>query len=153
MKANIRLVKQRLSADHETAPDLSDVSTTGQTRYPHRVTRNLRRAFALLMTTLWLGAASLALAGPASADVPEGWPTPDDVDPLHSILLLGAVPIGLFLLIAVLVYAPAMARGERVAPGAAPVENQWLGGPRKKAGELAAPDGDSSKAGGASGRW
>jgi hypothetical protein len=53
----------------------------------------------------------------------------------------------------VAVYVPALVRGERLAPGAPLVENQWLGGPRRSAGELAAPDSDSSEAGGASGRW
>ena len=52
-----------------------------------------------------------------------------------------------------LVYLPAMVRGERVAPGGAARENQWFGGPRKGTAELAAPDTEESKAGGASGRW
>ena len=47
----------------------------------------------------------------------------------------------------------ARARGESVRPGEQQLESQWLGGPRKSAGELAAPDGEDSKAGGAGGTW
>ena len=68
-------------------------------------------------------------------------------------LLAVGIPLLLFVVIAVAVYVPALIRGERIAPGAPAVENQWLGGPRKTAGELAAPDTESSEAGGASGRW
>ena len=98
-------------------------------------------------------ALSVVAASPAAAEVPESWPDADSVDKLGAILLLGGVPLLLAIVIGLAVYVPALARGERVAPGAAQVENQWLGGPRKSAGELAAPDSESSQAGGASGRW
>ena len=66
-------------------------------------------------------------------------------------LLIGAVSImGIFVVMTV---GPALARGERIAPGAPAVENQWIGGPRKAAGELAGPDGEGSEAGGAGARW
>jgi hypothetical protein len=113
----------------------------------------LRRLLLLALTGLWLGAASLILATPASADVPEFWQDPEEVDNLHAILLLGGVPLLLFVIIGFLVYAPSIIRGERIAPGQSVTENQWLGGPRKGAGELAGPDTDDSQAGGASGRW
>ena len=109
----------------------------------------LRRAAVLLAAVVL----PLAAAAPASADVPEGWSDPDSVSVLHALLVLGGVPLALFVLIALAVYVPAMARGERLAPGAPAVENQWLGGPRKSAGELAGPDSEDSKAGGASARW
>ena len=112
----------------------------------------LRRLLLLAVTGLWLGAASLVLATPASADVPEGWPT-EEIDTLNAILLLVGVPLLLAVVIGFLVYAPSIIRGERIAPGQPATENQWLGGPRKSAGELAAPDTQDSKAGGASGRW
>lgn len=102
-------------------------------------------------------ASALALtvltAAPALANVPEGWSDPDSVSPLSFLLVLAAIPIGLFVLIGLAVYVPAAARGERVAPGAATYEDQWLGGPRKSAGELAGPDTEESRAGGASARW
>ncbi len=112
-----------------------------------------RRLLLLAVAGLWLGAASLVLAAPASADVPEFWDTPEEVDNLQAILLLGGVPLLLFVVIGFLVYAPSVIRGERIAPGQPVTENQWLGGPRKSAGELAGPDTDDSQAGGASGRW
>ena len=114
---------------------------------------SIRRLLTVVAAGLWLGVASLVLAGPASADVPEGWPVPDEVDTLEAILLLGGVPLLLFVGITFLVYAPSIIRGERIAPGHATTENQWLGGPRKTTGELAGPDTDESRAGGASGRW
>jgi hypothetical protein len=98
-------------------------------------------------------AAILGLAGPASADVPEGWSNPPSVSTLHAVLVLGGIPLLLFLLIALAVYVPALVRGERVKPGAPTVEDQWFGGPRKGTSELAGPDTEESKAGGASGRW
>lgn len=98
-------------------------------------------------------ALSVVVAGPAAAVGPEFWDTPDRIDKLGAVLLLGGVPLLLAVLIGVAVYAPAVARGERVAPGAPQVADQWLGGPRKSAGELAGPDSDDSRAGGASGRW
>ncbi len=113
----------------------------------------LRRLLLLALAGISLGVGSLMLAGPASADVPELWETPDEVDNLYAILLLGGVPLLLFVLIGFLVYAPSIIRGERIAPGQPVTENQWLGGPSKSAGELAGPDTEDSQAGGASGRW
>jgi hypothetical protein len=98
-------------------------------------------------------AAVLATAVPASADTPVGWPDEESVDIVPMLLLLGGVPLLVFLAIIALVYGPALARGESVKPGAQVLESQWLGGPRKAAGELAAPDAEDSKAGGAGGNW
>lgn len=100
-----------------------------------------------------LAATSVLLAGPASADVPEGWPVNDPINPLHVIGVLVAIPVLLFVVISLAVYLPALIRGEDVTPGGATVEDQWLGGPRKSAGELAAPSTEPSDAGGAGARW
>lgn len=113
----------------------------------------IRRALAVAVAGVWLGAASVVLAAPASADVPEFWDEADPIDKLEAILLLGGIPLLLMVVITFLVYAPSIIRGERIAPGHAATENQWLGGPRKTVGELAGPDTDDSQAGGASGRW
>ena len=113
----------------------------------------LRRSAVVVVTGLTLTGLSLALATPAIAEPSEGWPENDPVDMLDALLVLAGIPLLLFIVIAVAVYVPALVRGERVAPGAPAVDNQWLGGPRKSAGELAAPDTESSEAGGASGRW
>ena len=92
-------------------------------------------------------------------DVPVGWnPDPEDVDMVHALLLLAGVPLLLFLGITLAVYVPSLVRGESIAPGAPVVENQWLGGPRTPAGELAGPDAGTNDhqdpdSGGASGRW
>lgn len=86
-------------------------------------------------------------------DVPLGWDEPGDVDMVHALLLLGGVPLLLFVGITIAVYVPSLVRGESLAPGAPAVENQWIGGPRTTA-ELSGPDGDEADdSGGASGRW
>lgn len=87
-------------------------------------------------------------------DVPVGWdPDPEKVNTLHAVLLLGGIPLLLFVAILLAVYVPSLARGERITPGAPAVEDQWLGGPRRGATELAGPDTGDTEAGGASGRW
>lgn len=100
---------------------------------------------------------AIATAGPASADTPEprpgNWELKPDVDALEALLFLGGVPLLVFIVVTLLYVAPALSRGEDLSPGALQPENQWLGGPRKSAGELAAPDAEGSKAGGAGGSW
>ena len=106
-----------------------------------------------IAVVLAVSAGILGLAATANADVPEGWSNPPHVSALHALLLLGGIPLLLFVLITLAVYVPSLVRGERVKPGARSVEDQWFGGPRKGTSELAAPDTEESKAGGASGRW
>ena len=93
------------------------------------------------------------LAFPAHADVPEGWAEVSDVDNLHALALLVGGPLLLFVLIALAVYLPSMIRGEKLLPDHSGGEAQWIGGPRQGVAELPAPDGEDSRAGGASGRW
>lgn len=100
-----------------------------------------------------LAVTGLVLAAPAGAAVPEGFSDPDAVSIIPALLLFGGLPLVLFVLIGLAVYLPAMARGERVAPGVAPINDQWLGGPREGTRQLAGPDGPDSVAGGAHGRW
>lgn len=113
----------------------------------------VRRSVVVAVTGLTLTGASIALATPAMAEPSEGWPDNDPVDMLEALLVLAGIPLLLFVVITVAAVLPALVRGERIAPGAPAVDNQWLGGPRKSAGELAAPDTETSEAGGASGRW
>ncbi|HEV2798032.1 MAG TPA: hypothetical protein VGV65_10475 [Nocardioides sp.] len=102
------------------------------------------------------------LAAPAYADVPEGWDDQTEVnnlDALHALGIYVGAPLLLFVLIVLAIYVPAMARGEKLLPdhagpgGHSVPEGQWIGGPRQGVAELPAPDGDDSRAGGASGRW
>ena len=99
----------------------------------------------------------VAGAGAASADTPVprpgSWEPKPDVDVLHAFLLLGGIPLLVFVVITLLYVAPALARGENLGVNALEPESQWLGGPRKAAGELAEPDTEDSKAGGAGGTW
>ena len=105
---------------------------------------------------------SAALAHPASAEVPQGWPETPEIETLYIIGVLVGVPVLLFVLITLAVYVPGLVRGERVAPGATGPEDQWLGG-RRNAGEIAYTPASSGSAGataetegaggGASARW
>jgi hypothetical protein len=115
-------------------------------------TPTARRASRAATTVAALGllGSVLLLAGPAQA-VPEGWSNPEEVDTLYALGLLVGLPALLFLLISLAVYVPSLARGA-VAAASGP-EHEWFGGPRKAMDELAGPDGEDSKAGGASGRW
>jgi hypothetical protein len=94
-----------------------------------------------------------ALTAVFPMDVPIGWSEPDDVNMVTALLVLGGIPLLLMLAITVAVYVPSLVRGERIAPGQPPVENQWLGGPRTGIAELKGPDSEDADAGGASGRW
>jgi hypothetical protein len=102
----------------------------------------------------------LACAGPASADIPEGWSHPKPVPVLHDLLFLLGVPILVTLGIFAAIYLPGIVRGESVAPAGAKTEDQWFGGRRDTAELQAGPSGTDSNAphvgretGGASGSW
>lgn len=103
------------------------------------------------------GASALALlAAPAHADVPAGWGDQTEhqgLEPLHALGLFLGAPLLLFVVIVVAVYLPAMIRGEKLLPDHSAGEAQWIGGPRQGVAELPAPDGEGSRAGGASGSW
>ncbi|MCD4535845.1 hypothetical protein LRP67_17280 [Nocardioides sp. cx-169] len=113
----------------------------------------LRRSVVVLVTGLTSLGLSVVLAAPAMAEPSEGWPDSEPASATHALLVFVGLPVLLFLVVTLAVLLPAMVRGERLTPGRPVVENQWLGGPRRSAGELAAPDGETSEAGGASGRW
>lgn len=102
----------------------------------------------------------LALAGPASADIPVGWSNPKPVPVLHDVLLLLGVPVLITLAIFAAIYLPGIIRGESVAPAGAKAEDQWFGGRRDTAELQSSPtgaDADGSQSGrdtgGASGSW
>lgn len=118
---------------------------------PARSLRARRGAVVGLATGAAL--ALLAPVAPAAADVPEGWSNPDEVGAGPFLLVLVGAPFALALLIALAVYVPALVRGEKVTPGPVQVEDQWFGGPRPGARELAGPDDETSQAGGAGARW
>lgn len=113
----------------------------------------VRRLLAAATTAGLAVATLLVTAAPASADTPEGWPEEESIDFVEMLLVLGGIPLLVFIAIVALIYGPPLSRGESIRPGGQPLESHWLGGPRKSAGELAAPDTEDSKAGGAGGRW
>ena len=111
------------------------------------MTSTLIRRTALVLTA---AALPLLVAGPASAEIPEGWSDPDEVGFLQLLLVIGVIPLALAVLIALAVYLPAMARGENVKPGAETAD-EWFGGPRSGAAQLEARDAGGT--GGGSGSW
>lgn len=123
---------------------------------PSRSPRSTRVRRTGRVSALAAGAVLALLAAPAHADVPEGWggqTEHEQLDALHALALYVGAPVLLFLLIVVAVYLPAMVRGEKLLPDHSAGEPQWIGGPRQGVAELPAPDGEGSRAGGASGRW
>ncbi|UMG91701.1 hypothetical protein MF408_16695 [Nocardioides sp. TF02-7] len=113
----------------------------------------VRRLLAAAASLALTGATVVLAAAPASADTPEGWPDKPSIDVVEMLLLFVGVPLLVFVVVSALVLAPALARGESIGPGQKEPEPEWLGGPRKSPDELAAPDSETSKAGGAGGGW
>ena len=114
----------------------------------------LRRAARL--AALVPALAVTGLAGTAVADPPAQWQDAPGASPLSVLLLLGGVPLALFLVITLLVYLPSMSRTHRYEPGQAwRNEPEWFGGPRgglQDDDQPAVAAGDDER-GGASGRW
>ena len=111
---------------------------------------HLLRRTAVLLTA---GTLVLAASAPAGADVPEGWETPDPVDPAHALLVLGGIPLLLFVVITLLVLAQGRGRGEQATVTGHVAEDHWVGGPRQGTAELPGPAEGDSGAGGTSARW
>ena len=65
-----------------------------------------------------LAAVTAAVAGPAAADVPEGWSNPSHVNPLHFLALILFIPVGIALVISFVVLLPGVLRGEGLLPRA-----------------------------------
>jgi hypothetical protein len=101
----------------------------------------------------------LGYAGPAAADIPDGWSDPAPVPPLHFLLLFVGIPILITLGIFLAVYLPSVVRGESIAPAGAHSDDQWFGG-RRDTAQLEAASTPSAQAedadrdtGGAGGTW
>jgi hypothetical protein len=98
-----------------------------------------------------------SLTGAAFADAPDQWENNPAVSPLHVLLVLVVIPVGLFALITLVVYLPSMSRGESYRPGQVwRGEPTWFGGPRAgiDAVEQTPPAvGSGSDRGGTSGHW
>jgi hypothetical protein len=110
---------------------------------------------ALRKAALVVGSATilvLAYAGPASADIPDGWSDPNPVPVLHFLLLFVGIPVLITVGILLAIYLPGVVRGESVAPAGARASDQWLGGRRDSVKELESADRDAGT-GGAGGTW
>lgn len=83
--------------------------------------------------------------------VPEDWASLHDVDTVRALLVFVGYPVLLFAVITLFALIPTLVKGAK--GGSSTPENEWFGGPRKGTDELAGPDGEDSKAGGAGARW
>jgi hypothetical protein len=101
----------------------------------------------------------LSYAGPAAADIPDGWSDPKPVPVLHFLLLFVGIPLLITVGIVAAIYLPGVVRGESVAPAGVRADNQWFGG-RRDTAELESAqthrtdDAESERnTGGAGGSW
>jgi hypothetical protein len=89
-------------------------------------------------------------ASPALADVPSGWPDPDDIPLLEGLLVYVFAPLALILFITLAVVTPSLVKGERASD--VPADDLWFGGRRGGPDELESGSSEHTT-GGASGRW
>ena len=119
---------------------------------------------ALRKVSLVVGSATilvLAYAGPAAADIPDGWSNPQPVPVLNFLLVFIGIPLLITIAILLAVYLPGVVRGESVAPARARTDDEWFGGRRDTAQLEAASTRSSGDAeadsdretGGAGGTW
>jgi hypothetical protein len=113
--------------------------------------RNLLRSAVLSATTalLLLPATAAFAAQPTDGDQ-----TGSGLTVIQTLLIFVGIPAAAFVVIALLVSAPSMARGPRYRPGlgwwAAPI---WFNGPDDAERAVREAAGTSSQGGGASARW
>jgi hypothetical protein len=123
--------------------------------------QTLRRAALVVASTTIL---VLSYAGPAAADIPDGWSNPDPVPVLRFLLLFIGIPVLITLGILAAVYLPGVVRGESLAPAGTRTDDQWFGGRRgtteleasstPSAGEIETAGGAADRdTGGAGGTW
>lgn len=112
------------------------------------MTNFVRRA---AVTAVGLAAVSIALAGPASANVPKGWSDPAPMPVGKFLLIILVLPVAAAIVISLIVLLPGLLKGEGL--GTKTEQGEWFGGPRQGTTDLAAPDGEDSQAGGASAQW
>lgn len=97
--------------------------------------------------------AVLAAGSPALAAQPEGWEPTDNGSALQAILVLGGIPVLLFVTIWLLAALPSIIKGQQYSSELAFREPEWFGGPRQGADAVAAPSGAHEGRGGASADW
>lgn len=118
------------------------------------MTARLQRSAAVVAAATVVLLGSVVAGAPAyAANVDDGQDPGPGLSVLQTLLIFVGIPAGLFVVIALLVSAPSMARGPRYRPGlgwwAAPV---WFNGPEDadNAVRTATP---TVQGGGASARW
>lgn len=98
----------------------------------------------------------LALAAPALAYSPGAGDAGPGLTVLQTVSIFVGIPVGLFLLIGLLVYAPSLVKGPRYRPGLTWwAAARWFNGPPQGLSGVSgvAPGPDTTRGGGASARW
>lgn len=75
-----------------------------------------RRAAAVAAAATAVVVSSVVTAGPARADVPDGWPISDKMSALHLLTLILFIPVVVAAIISLLVLLPGVLRGEGLVP-------------------------------------
>lgn len=105
---------------------------------------------------------ALLASSTAFADAPSTWERTPQISSTFVLLVLGAIPVALFVLITLLVYLPSMRRGEQYQPGLVwRGQSEWFGGPGgglETAGRTPPPAvgsdaGSEASRGGTGGHW
>lgn len=103
-----------------------------------------------LVITVLCPVVAVATASPAGATPPTTWPEPEPLSKLDAILIFVGIPAGLFVVIALLVMAPSVAKGPRYRPGLSWWANpEWFGGPAVEGESRPALESGRSERGGA----
>ncbi|MEI7055358.1 hypothetical protein WBG06_06040 [Nocardioides sp. CCNWLW239] len=76
----------------------------------------LRRAGLIGASATAAVVASVATAGPASAEVPNGWPVAEEMTASGLLLLILLIPVVLMVIISLVVLLPGVLRGEGLLP-------------------------------------
>lgn len=117
--------------------------------------RTVLRTGVLFATTALLSLPAGAAFAAQTTDPPGGSDQPaGELTVIQTLLIFVGIPMLAFVVIALLVSAPSMARGPRYRPGlgwwAAPI---WFNGPDDAQRDVRVVAGSSSPGGGASARW
>lgn len=116
-----------------------------------RLRRRAAAAYAVALPLLAVASASPAMAESHYSDGESPGP---GISVLQTLGVYVGIPLGIYLVLALLTFAPSTTRGPRYRPGSGwNADTAWLGGPKDTAGGT---DTDASRAhgaGGASGQW
>ena len=127
-------------------------SSSSASRTPGSLVR--RRAAAAYAVALPLLAVASASPAMAESHYSDGESPGPGISVLQTLGVYVGLPLGIYLVIALLTFAPSTTRGPRYRPGSGwNADSAWLGGPEDTSGGTGTDASRAHGAGGASGRW